>query len=176
MLWCIIFMLFVSTTGTHLQVDEEWFLQPFHPFQCLPGVITGQEEGIKIAWLKTLDNHLSLKIRWNADNYMQVTWHAQNLCWLDRHWLFSLGDAEICPASASTVIPFQSLLSHTLRPFPVIRSNPKQAWKFDFSCTRPREHIFCYRVRVDILYFCLLAYTNIFNTKGQKIIVLRYYY
>lgn len=33
------------TTGTHLQVDEEWLLQPVHTLQCLPGVITGQKEG-----------------------------------------------------------------------------------------------------------------------------------
>lgn len=99
--WClyIIFTLCVSTTGTHLQVDEEWFLQPFHPFQCLPGVITGQEEGKKHkAWLKTLDKCLSLKIWWEAEKYMWMTVYAYNLCCcLHTHRLFSLGDAETCP-------------------------------------------------------------------------------
>jgi len=32
-------------TGAHLQADEERFLQSLHPFQCLPGAITSQEEG-----------------------------------------------------------------------------------------------------------------------------------
>ena len=36
-------------TGAHLQVDEERFLQPLHPFQCLPGVTTGQKEGKEAA-------------------------------------------------------------------------------------------------------------------------------
>lgn len=36
---------FSPATGTHLQIDEKRFVQPFHPFQCLSGVITGQEEG-----------------------------------------------------------------------------------------------------------------------------------
>lgn len=40
-------------TGTHLQVDEEWLIQPLHSLQCLPGVITGQKEGNR-NWLVTL--------------------------------------------------------------------------------------------------------------------------
>lgn len=40
-----LFLITLITTGTHLQINEEWFLQPLHTLQCLPGVITGQKEG-----------------------------------------------------------------------------------------------------------------------------------
>lgn len=61
-------------TGTHLQVDEEWFIQPIHPFQCLPGVITGQEEGTKHkASHKTMDKHSTLKTGWDVERYMKMT-------------------------------------------------------------------------------------------------------
>lgn len=96
-----IFTSCASTTGTHLQVDEEWFIQPFHPFQCLPGVITGQEEGKKhIAWLKTLDKCFSLNIRWDAGR----TRRGQHILTSLLHRLFSLGDAETCPPPQSRLV------------------------------------------------------------------------